>query len=83
MRKPAVIGAAIAGLVIVIAAVVTVLVFTTGRPDNESACRTATEKLYVQLLAGKNPNTAEPASCKALPEKVRVQIAYDVLHKPN
>lgn len=80
MKRPAVIGAVVAGLIVVIAAVVAVLLFTTGRSGNEAACRTATEKLYVQLMAGKNPSTAEPASCAALPEKVRVKIAYDVLH---
>jgi hypothetical protein len=59
------------------------LALTSGGPDNAALCRTATEKLYVELEAGGHPSTAEPASCKALPEKVRVKIAYDVLHGRN
>lgn len=70
-------------LVIILGVAGAVAFMVTRGPDNEAACRTATEKLYVQLLAGKNSGTAEPASCKALPEKVRVKIAYDVLHEPN
>lgn len=80
MRKIIVIGAAV---VVLAGAGAGTAVALSGGPDNEALCRTATEKLYVQILAGKNPDATEPASCKALPEKVRVKIAYDVLHGGN